>query len=264
MVRKKKNEETALAPKEETALANPSEELSKMYEEEDVSGDDILISRVLLMQGQSKLVEEEKASPGQIVGSLEADVLAKSGETIEIIPFHRHKSFRLFKDQPGGGKPLFVKEVPYDVKTAQWEKNKVREVEEDGEKLMCFITWNYYVLLANQIEGLPRMLSFSSTNFKMGKKLTTFTVEAKKAGLQLPFKTYKIGCEKTKNEKGNWFIYTVDKGRKTEDEELKHVTYWAKMAKSGAVKVDENIEETYVSEGEQRVERGEMKEGDEF
>ncbi len=265
---KKTTPKNTPAVQEDTSLVASNQDLAAQYAEEDVSSSDMLISRILLMQGQSKIVEEEKAKAGQIVGSLEADLLADMGKTLEIIPFHRYKSFRLFKEREGGGKPVFVMEKPYDKETIGWENQKLREVEIDGQKLMCFITWNYYVLLTNEIAALPRLLSFSSTNFKVGKKLTTFSVEAKKAGLPLPFKTYILGQEKSSNEKGNWFIYTVAKGRKTEKAELDHITGWVSMVKAGSVKVHEDDELDDESGGSVAdrppVEEGVAREGDEY
>jgi len=272
----KKTTETAVARKETAQLANTDKDVADLYDDEDeaLTSSDIMISRILLMQGQSSLVEQEKATPGQIVGSLEADLLADNGQELEVIPFHRYKSFRLFKAQPGGGKPLFIKEMPYDKDTIEWENKRLREVEIDGEMLMCFITWNYYVMLPNELDALPRMMSFSSTNFKVGKMLTTHTVSAAKMfrtryktnkGSFLPFKTYIFGSEKTKNEKGNWFLYNVKKGRETTEAERAAVYEWAKMAKTGGVKVHEDDDlGDIAANDEPQVEQGKANDGDEF
>lgn len=260
------------------AVTEQNKGLAAMYADDaqdDLSQDDLVMPRILLAQSPSKYVKAEKAKPGQLVGSLEYDLVADRGETIEIIPFHRHKSFRLFKPQAGGGTPKFIAEVPYDSQTIDWERRRLREVDwtytdldkkEVTEKLSCFITWNYYVLLADQVESLPRVISFSSTSYTTGKKLSTFTLDAKKAGLPLPFHTYLIGTEDASNEKGDFYKLTVAKGRKTNDDELKNVHYWADLAKQGEIKVDDNIDgdESEVNEAKPTVQKGKVDANAEF
>jgi len=255
MVKPKTN--TAVAVKEKQVLATVGEnkELAEMYTEEndDFAQDDLLIPRILLAQAQSKYVVEEKAKPGQLVGSLGHDLLAEKGEYLEIIPFHRNKTFRLFKPQPGGGSPKFITEVPYSLQTKAWERSRLREVDwkyknldgvEVTEPLLCFITWNYYVLLSSDVEGLPRVISFSSTSYMTGKMLGTFITEEAKKKIPMPFKTYKVSTEGVSNEKGNFYKLLVLKGRETTNEELSQVTEWASLAKKGDIKVDSAEEES--------------------
>jgi len=206
-----------------------------------------------LAQSQSAYVQDGRATAGQLVGSLEHELLADKGKQIEIIPFERYKSFRLFKPVPGGGTPKFIAEVPYSPETKHWETKRLREVDwtyTDGdgkeveEKLACFITWNYYALLTSAVEAMPRVVGFQSTSYIVGKKLGTLTLEAKKMGYPLPFKTYKLGTEFKKNDKGSFYIFTVERGRDTTDDELKHVAYWADLAKKGSIKVDDGADDT--------------------
>lgn len=228
--------------------------LADMYSTgtDDFNQEDLVISRLLLAQSQSKYVQSEKAKAGQIVGSLEHDLLAEKGDKLEIIPFHRYKSFRLFKPQPGGGTPKFIAETPYSAETITWEKKRLREVEWEyvnadkvkvKEMLSVFITWNYYCLIANQVELLPRVISFASTSYQAGKNLGTFALEADKQGYPLPFKTYKVGTELMTNDKGSFYRFMIEKGRDTTDEELSNVGYWAELAKKGEIVVDEGDED---------------------
>lgn len=257
MVAKKSEKAEVVALAEKTGAVAVSEKnrgLAAKYEDgpDDLGQDDLLISRILLAQAQSKYVAAEKASAGQLVGSLEHDLLADKKQTLEIIPFHRTKTFRLFKPVPGGGIPKFITEVPYNAETIEWEKKRLREVlwtytngdkKEVKENLSCFISWNYYCLLASQVESLPRVISFSSTSYVVGKKLGTLTLEAKKQGFPLPFKTYKVGTEHVTNDKGSFYKLTVDKGRSTTDAELSNVGYWADLAMKGAIAVDADVDE---------------------
>jgi hypothetical protein len=254
------------AVKVETALVKPTKAgavaaveankgLAAMYaddSDDQFNQSDLLISRVLLAQAMSKYVAAGKANMGQLVGSLEHELLADKGQTLEVIPFHRVKTFRLFKPQPGAGTPKFITEVPYNPETLVWEEKRLREIDWTyvnadkktvTEKLNCFISWNYYCLLAKTPEALPRVVSFSSTSYIIGKKLGTMILEAKKQGVPMPFKTYKIGAESRTNDKGTFFVFTVDKGRDTTDAELSHVTYWKELAAKGSVRVDDGVDD---------------------
>jgi len=257
MATKKKTQTKAVVKTGNNAPAavEKNQSLAAMYgdTDDDLNQSDLLISRILMAQSISAYVQDGKAKAGQLVGSLEHELLADKGKQIEIIPFHRAKTFRLFRPQPGGGTPKFIAEVPYGPDTKVWETKRMREVEwettdETGkprtEKLACFITWNYYCLLADGVEAMPRVVGFQSTSYIVGKKLGTFTLEAKKMGYPLPFKTYKLGTELVKNDKGTFYRFTVEKGRDTTDDELKHVTYWADLAKKGSIRVDEGADDT--------------------
>ena len=233
-------------------LTEDQKALAALYGADDFTSDDLVVSRVLLGQAPSKYVQAEKSSAGQIVGSLQHELLADKGKTLEVIPFHRSKTFRLFKPVPGGGTPKFVTEVPYNQETLAWEKGRLREVDwtytnaerkEVTEKLMCFITWNYYVLLANAVTSLPRVISFSSTSYMAGKTLGTMILEAKKQGLEMPFKTYKVGALHTTNDKGAFYKFNIELGRATTDAELSNVKQWVELAAQGSIKVDENVED---------------------
>jgi hypothetical protein len=68
-------------------------------------------------------------------------------------------------------------------------------------------------------------------------------LEAIKQGVPMPFKTYKIGAESRTNDKGTFFVFTVDKGRDTTDAELSHVTYWKELAAKGSVRVDDGVDD---------------------
>ena len=261
MVKKKTEKTEAVVAKDEkTSLVDANKDLAGAYEDDQVTDQDIILPRILLMQGLSTKVAEGKAKSGQIIDSLSGGLLADVGKSIEVLPIYRFKSFRLFKDM--AGKPQFVKEVPYDADTIDWETKRIREIEEDGEKLKVFITLNVFVLVVDKIKALPYMLSFSSTNYKVGKQFNSLTIEAKKAGLALPFKTYIFSQEHTKNEKGQWFLYTVKKGRPSVQAELDEVGPWLKLIKAGKAKAAEAEDDEVAAPGDStpmpNVEEGEV------
>jgi len=218
--------------------------LEDFYKDDTTDVFDITIPRILVMQGQSGMVNYEKAVIGEIRENLNCDLLAAKGKSFEIIPLKRFKSFKLFRPNPEGGKPTFVKELPYNRDTIQWEKKRLREVEIDGENLQCFIAFNFFILpVADIDEALPMLISFSSTAFKTAKDWNTQIVQAASAGYKLlPQKTYNLSASKRDNEKGNWYIPTIGKGRVTSEDEMKEVAKWLPLL------ADAKISDEYVDE----------------
>ena len=81
---------------EETSLTSNSNLDYSGNEEADSS--DIIVPRILLMQGTSKWVPET-FNMGEIIDSVEEKVLAKKGETLTILPFIMTKTWEVFSDE---------------------------------------------------------------------------------------------------------------------------------------------------------------------
>ena len=82
----KKNEK-AVATKSETAVSNVAHDLSAWGETE-VTSKDIVIPKILCMQGLSDLVSDGKAKMGDFVDSLEGNILGDIDNPVAFVPFH--------------------------------------------------------------------------------------------------------------------------------------------------------------------------------
>jgi len=235
MAKVTKKTTTAIAKKEGGALVDARlESYGDLMDDSDIDASDILIPKILMMQGLSPLVADEKAKMGELRGSLEGNLLAKKGEQVELIFLKKYKTWVNFSTATG--KEEFLSIEPFTPANA----NLARE-EGDVKR---YETLNYYVLSAAELQNesfMPYVISFRSTNYKRGKIVESFRAKMKEFGKPLCFKTLKLGTEQVENDKGKFYISTIEEGRDTTDEELSKVKHWFKLI-DGGLRVDDSAE----------------------
>jgi len=234
-----------LTKAEEKKLAK----FSGLMDSTPVDSKDILLSKLLLMQPVSELVAQEKAKSGQIVGSVDSNILADKEETVEVILFGANKSWVKFKQTKG--KPEFVSQEPFTVANA----STPREELIDGEEHINYECINYFALLPQDIKegnATPYAIQFRSTSYKTGKKLETCRAKLERFKKPLAFKTFKLGSKQVENDKGRFFEFTAEEGRDTTVDELEAVDPWFTMVQEAHVKVDNRDLEREVGTDEAR------------
>jgi hypothetical protein len=215
-----------------------------------VDPNDLLLPKVLLMQGLSDLVTEGKAIMGELRHSLEGRLLGSHEKPLEVIPLLVRKSWVVFVEE--NGKLEYSGEVPFTSANAHWLLDDVWE----GKKVRRDKSLNLYCCLPGEVdEGvfLPYVISFRRTSYKAGRKVETARETLKMFKKPLAFKTLLISAYKDKNDKGVYFVFDVIPGRKTTEAELAGVSPWFDLIKNSAVKVDDSElkkDETVVSEFE--------------
>jgi len=227
----------AVVKKESTALVDTRlEGFGDMMDHADIDAGDILIPKILMMQPISALVVDEKVKAGELVGSIEGNVLAIKGQQLELIFFHRFKTWVNFKVV--GGKEEFDSIWDYTPGNAGMAR-------EEGD-FRRYETLNYYCLAVEDLKKesfMPYVQSFKSTNYKVGKQVETFRAKMKEFGKPLCFKTLKLGTQQVENDKGKFYINTIEEGRDTTDEELSKVKHWFNLVNSDKeVRVDDSGE----------------------
>ncbi len=208
----------------------------EMLDEDDIQATDLLLGKMLSMQGLSKLVSEGKATIGEIRDSVTGKLLCKKGESLEVILFKPFKTWVQFIKN--GGKEQFDSVVPFGTDNADWEREYVDEHKRIFVRYQCL---NYFSLLTQEIKDgdyRPRVLSLRSTAYKTGRKIETTRAFLKKMGLSLPFKTLNLCTTQQKNDKGTWFIPDVTEGRKSTEQELDAVKEWMSLIGASSVKID--------------------------
>lgn len=198
---------------------------------------DVLIPKILLMQGLSVLVTEGKAVMGDIVNSVTQEKLGDKNNHVEFIPISGFKTWQIsVKDEDDEYK--FDKNVPFTPENATWQYEQKDELGRDVKNVLCL---NFYVILPKEIAGgeaFPYVITFRSTSRNAGKQLATHFMNSalfKKA----PYgKTMKLGCFMDKNDKGPYYVYEVKPGRAATQEEIDAVKIWLPVIASGSAKVD--------------------------
>lgn len=221
----------AVAKKEEQNLAL----YGNLMDETPVDAKDFLIPKLLLMQSQSEAVKQEKARAGEIRGSIDMNKISEKEGSVEIIPFSVYKTW-VTLTKVGSE---FIEQIPLT------PANCIRPREEilNGKEVLNYETLNYYCLLPSEIASgmyLPYVVSFRSTSYMAGKTLETHRARLREFGKPLPFKTFALGCQMKKNEKGTFYVYTIAEARDTTDDELEAVKKWRNIVTQGTAKVDDS------------------------
>jgi hypothetical protein len=276
----KQNQE--VAKKENTALAMA--DAPKPPAQEVLSGD-IVVPKILLMQGLSKLVaEDRKAQSGDIVRSTtEKKIGDDKSAPIAFIPLKLMNTWR--EEEKMGQKFAFRRSIPRTPgnENQPWSffrNPQGQEFDKPGslgatewrrvKEISCF------VLLPGDIDAfeaemkkaeetgempdlnstiLPNMISFRSTSFNAGKTVATYFAQiqemlqynknVKSFGYTLP-----LTCVADKNDKGNFFVWKVGTPTKLEAKYLAHAERWYNTLMSlKDIKVDESKDAEVATEG---------------
>lgn len=239
-----KQEQTAIVPivNQMGLVAAPDAALGF----EGVDASDILISKVLLMQGLSNYVAEGKARTGELVDSLTGEVLAGVGAPFEFIPISSFKTWvemEFVKPAKGDGKFEYVKQFPVTFENA----NLPMEQEIDGRKIRNDLCLNFYVLPVKEIEEMgaaafPKLLTFRRTSYTAGKTLVSFAMRLKRAQLSLWSKSFKLTSAIKENDLGKFNIMNISMGADS-SADARAVAYdWYKQiaASASKIKVDDS------------------------
>lgn len=197
------------------------------------STEDMLIPRVLLMQAMSQIVSNGKAAPGDVIDSVDMQPLAKPGTAVEIIPIMTFLEWRVSKFIDGQWQ--FEKKVPWNQTNATWQYESIIDgIQTKNEKAI-----NVFCLLPNKLDELPFLISFKSSSYQAGKKLSTHFQISSMKGKPPASVTFALTSVKQQKDKYSFFAFDVSKKRDTTKEELAIAYRWWKTLSATKVKVDE-------------------------
>lgn len=170
---------------------------------------DLVLARISLMQGLSKLVTKEKKVPGTFVNTLTKETL---GESVEFIPVSVTKYFDLLKQDPSDPTKMIFEGRTYNENDPKLIGR--RFFNEDGLKANVNSVISYLVLL----DGEPALLSFSKTSYKAGKKLGTI---ASLSGKDLFATTYRVKAKAESRKDNDYFVMEVEEVGDTSETDFK-------------------------------------------
>jgi hypothetical protein len=209
-----------------------NQEMMAAWGDTDVSAGDIVIPKILLMQGLSEAVAEEKAKMGDYLDSLTGTVIGSHKKPIEVVPFHLERIWIHSKKEGGD----FV----FDSITTAHGPNEYEYLQvQDGVEWKHEYCMNFYVLRPEDM-ALPYVLSFKGTSRKAGKALATqMFVKNKMAGKIPPAFVMELGAHKESNDKGTYYVWDVTVKRESSKEEVSTAFDWFKTVNAGGVKTHE-------------------------
>lgn len=227
---------------------------------------DVLIPKVLQMQGISKLVMAGKARAGEFVRSTTGERLGGQNEKVGFIPL-RYQDLWLIEKQQADGKYKFA---GYEPRTASNETDEWEFIK-DGQKMRRTKVMNLYALLPSDIEKqqkalkafeesgevpdvdaalMPVVLSFKVTSFKAAREVASYFLKVQSLSQDLgqpipPYaKTLFLSNTMEQNEKGMFYVQHVDTaGARTPKEQMEKAKQWYDtLGSMGDIKIDEGDE----------------------
>lgn len=233
---KQESKEIVETKKQELAVLTASD--SAMWQNDEVSSNDIIIPRILAMQGLSQFVTEGKARFGDFVNSLSEEVLGGIGKPITFIPFYVQKLLKVSKEVSGKFELLRWEPLTPLNENLEWEDI------EGNFKIRREHVYNCFSIIPGQI--LPVLISLKGKSKKAGKKVITqmyaINMSAKKIA---PCSTVmSLSGKSDKNDKGTFVVMDVSNIGDATKDQIAECAKWISIVKSGGAKVATEEEES--------------------
>lgn len=240
----------------------------------EVVASDVLIPRLLLMQGISPLVTSRKAQIGDIVRSTTGEKVGNPDKSVDIIPLKMVNSWINFEDT-GQGQPAF-RGMEHRGKDHNGQTNEDLPWEykgEEGQDMFRRKAITLYALIPADVEAynreieravavgeapdlnktlLPVVLTFQSTSFKYaGKKCASFFNDVRTNAIKLqgrmtiaPFQyVLTLKCREEKKGTNAWYVYDFEAPKMLKDAAIRaEAAKWAQVLAAGNVKTDDSGE----------------------
>lgn len=232
--------EKQVVKKEEATL--PSLSNWKQGQASTINPANILIPKLLVMQGLSKFVVEEKAQMGDFVDSVSGEILGSAREKaykpVKIIPIKLWENWVVYERVDGSVK--FSEIIDITPQNENWEQEAITP---EGKQLVRFKAINAFVLVADKLDYFPFQMTFKSTSYTAGKKLATYFMQQEQM-LRLPafYNTVDVTAKKLTNEKGTFFVMDIDltQKAKAKEEAIIMADKWFGVLNSQKLKVDQS------------------------
>ena len=199
---------------------------------EETTTKDLLIPRLMIMQGLSQNVMDGKAKMGDIVDSMTNEVLGGRDKPLEFLPFKVEKIFYVEEWKDGSWKFSAIEKV------TQENVNTPNEVVRDGKKFKYTYTLNFFVLIEGK--GLPYLLAFKSTSMRAGKALFTQMYVSNRALGKAPCANWmNLVVTQTKNDKGTYATIAAQPSKEASREDQLKALDWFKTLEASKFETHE-------------------------
>jgi hypothetical protein len=226
-----------------------------------LSAADMLMPRVLLMQGSSELVKKAKTkSAGDVIDSVSGETLlsakdAADGKKIEMIPLTAYKTWIIDRFDTVKQKWVYHTQKPM----LPNEEGLPWEFQEQDPQSKLIVQYrrkyriNVYALIKSQIgtdDSLPYLVSFQVFSLAEGKKITTHMLKAARNKKYPYCKSFYLSSGTTTSKRGDSFeIFKVELGAEVPKNQQAAAHSWMEEIQTGRVKVDSDEEEKKASAG---------------
>lgn len=253
--------QTAVAKKEPSAppaVQQVPEELQGSWGAEGISNSDIIIPRLLLMQGLSEIVNDGGAAAGDIVRSTTKKILAKKGESVDFIPLMSFKSwvvsekvadkFEYRREEPmnAANENLpWTFQAPASVggKQVEWRRDQsiniytllVDDIARAGKALEALARGE---MPAAEDALMPCLVSFRRSSYRTGRQMLTFFKSCEQFKTPPASGIYKLSSAIEKGEKGTYHVFQSEQKGRSTIEQLSVAKDWWKILNTAKIAVD--------------------------
>lgn len=233
---------------------------------------DVIIPRLLLMQGPSDFVKARKAQMGDIVSSVGAKKLGDPETMVDFIVLSEPVPTWIEEiQQVGSQRYKFKRIVPRTAKNTndEWyyfvdkDGNEVSENSAGAFKARRVQCLSTYILLEKSIEEFyeekkkamsgnianldlskaltPFLVTFRSTSLKAGKEINTYLTSVAQFRANPTHFSIKLGCALETKNSDTYYVFTIDRSapKPIKNEYVEDVDYWASIVKTQNLRVDE-------------------------
>lgn len=263
-----KKEDTKEVATQNTGMSLVEQQAAETATNQEVVASDVLIPRLLLMQGISPLVTSRKASLGDMVRSTTGEKVGDPEHPVEIVPIRMTNSWINF--EVVGNKPEFRgmeerntsnEQLPWEYEgdtPNKWTRRKAitlyallpADVEKYEKEIERAIEAGEAPDLNRTV--LPVVLTFQSTSFKWaGKKCASFfnNVRVNAARMKgkmdiAPFQyMLPLTCREEKNNKGSFYVFDMNPPKALKDQKVRdEAARWSTILNTTRVRTDDTGE----------------------
>lgn len=223
-----------------------------------VDSSDIVVPRLLLAQGISQAVADNKAKMGDIRNSLTSVVLGGPNEEVKFIPITIKKYWKKFEKV--NGKNQFRGNESFNHMNAN--RARTGEFPSQANPLVKAmwefdLTIDVFGFTEDDVQNpiaLPTAISFSRTSYKAGQQVNTMLASVEAANL--PYYAYmlSVGCDKKQNDKGIFYVFKVQPLMDGKKMVLTPEAYYPKIARWSKILTDSSRTIVVDDAGEDAVE----------
>lgn len=200
---------------------------------EDVSNRDIQIPTINLMHDISQLVKDKKADAGSIVSSQMNELLAKEGESFEIIAFKSFREWLVNEVDNRGKKVNFIGKFPVTPENENWAKEAIM----DGKAVERTYCLNFFCVLPKELNGLPHIVSFRKSGLRVGKGLATHFKTSSMAKTPPAGRVFKLGAKQNTYQGNTFWVFDLQPSRAATPEEIAVAKQWYLALQNASVNV---------------------------
>lgn len=232
-----------VANKEQGQMTVPAEFRRKSENAGIIDKADIIIPRVLMMQGMSKLVSAEQAVPGDLVNSVTNEIIGSLKKPMKFVPLMQFKTVIRSEKQPKGLPKYLGQESWNPTKHAnlEWEE------EVNGKTIYNTQCLNFYVMTEKDLDSpsaFPMLLTFRRTSYRNGKKLINHFMQMDMMGAEPWFGMLELSTLKQTNDDGTFYVLDVKPVGQTNPKYAEKLRAWMDTLAKGTHLVDDTADES--------------------